>query len=51
MARSGEALHVIQALIGHASIVSTQTYLHTGEADMRQAVARLGSVLGPQGVR
>jgi integrase/recombinase XerD len=45
LARSGEAVHVIQTLIGHASIVSTQVYMHSSDEDMRRAVARLGSIL------
>jgi integrase/recombinase XerD len=38
LAEAGVAIDVVQALLGHASITSTQVYLHPSRARMRQAV-------------
>ena len=38
--RSGNAIDVVQALLGHASQSSTAVYLHASDADLRAAVDR-----------
>ena len=47
--RKGERLDVVQNLLGHASPMSTQVYLHPSEAEKRSAVERLspGNVVHP----
>ena len=46
----GAGLDVVRELLGHASIRSTEVYLHPDESTMRAAVERLGPLrLGEQG--
>jgi site-specific recombinase XerD len=47
--RNGERLDVVQNLLGHASPISTQMYLHPSEVETRCAVERLstGNVVHP----
>jgi site-specific recombinase XerD len=40
---SGGALDEAQALLGHASIASTEAYLHPSQARWRQAVDRVAA--------
>ncbi len=40
LVRGGADLRVVQAMLGHASIVTTELYTHLTQDDMRQAVAR-----------
>lgn len=40
--RSGTPPDVVQALLGHASAVSTQVYVHATDDDLRAAVERVG---------
>jgi integrase/recombinase XerD len=37
------ALEVVQELIGHASLLSTQVYLHPSPARLREAVEHAGA--------
>ena len=39
LVRGGADLRVVQAMLGHASIVTTELYTHLTQDDMRQAVA------------
>jgi site-specific recombinase XerD len=38
----GAGIDVVKELLGHASILSTQTYLHPGSDALRAAVDALG---------
>jgi len=46
MAEAGVAVEVIQQLLGHAWITSTQVYLHPSWEQMRGAVERVGATSG-----
>jgi integrase len=45
-AREGAPLHVIQALVGHASPAMQRIYLHASQADAERAIAALPSITG-----
>lgn len=44
MADSGVGIDVVQSVLGQASILSTQVYLHPSDDRMRQAVERLAGL-------
>lgn len=44
MAEAGVAIDVVQSLLGHRSITSTQVYVHPSRARMRDAVDAVEAV-------
>jgi integrase/recombinase XerD len=48
---AGGTLDEVQALLGHASIISSQVYLHPSQERLRAAVERVGVLRPPPGSR